>query len=52
MYQARLAAIAEATRQGAVLIGPHTQDGMRREGFTAVDVFAALTSPSAEIIED
>ena len=52
MYDARLAAIADATRQGAIQIGAHTQDEMRQEGFTAADVFDALTSPSAEVIED
>jgi hypothetical protein len=52
MYDARLAAIAVATRQGAVLIGPHTQDEMRQEGFTAADIVEALTSPLAEVIED
>ena len=51
-YEARLAAIAEATRQEAVQIGPHTHDDMRQEGFTATDLFNALTSPSAEVIED
>jgi hypothetical protein len=48
----RLAAIAEATRQGDVQIGPHTQEEMRQEGLSAADVIEALTSPVAEIIED
>jgi hypothetical protein len=52
MYEARLAAIAEATRHGAVLIGPHTQDEMRHERFTSADIFEALTASVAEIIED
>lgn len=48
----RLAAITAATQQGEVQIGAHTQDEMRQEGIVAADVVAALTSPSAEIIED
>jgi Domain of unknown function (DUF4258) len=51
-YASRLAAIAAATRQGDVQIGPHTQDEMRQEGFSAADVIEALTSPEAEVIED
>ena len=52
MYEARLAATAEATREEAGEIRQHTQDEMRQEGFTATDLFKALTSPSAEVIED
>jgi hypothetical protein len=52
MDDARLAVIADAARQGAIQIGPHTHDEMRQDGFTAADLFAALTSPIAEVIED
>ncbi len=52
MDEARLAAIVDAMREGAVQIGPHTHDEMRYEGFTTTDLVEALTSPAAAVIED
>ena len=52
MYEARLAAIAEAVRRGELEYGPHALDNLSKHGIDRAALDQARAAGPVEIIED